>query len=444
MTSSKLVVRLLGFVFLFIYFTPLQLNAQRADQTQQYGSVSIINWPHSAYEQVATDSLLNAAEVVPLINELNVGYSYGIDDDVPTFSYTVTWTPGEFVYLDGEQVAFDALQGDVLIESIVLQAEVVVDGAPATLLTLAHDSLMSQASPGYVAVELGSLDWATFFADTDAPTARSYFEKGFELGDVRIAEIAFVHFEDMGLVSANEPAAGRQPVRRTVYRPNISIWIDFPFYGGRPFPRRIAGADTRATASRGSNVGRGDRSGSSTRRTTDRGSRADNDADEEKGGILSGRKNKSDDDDEEEDEGDLMPAAIAGVAAVAAVAVVGGTVGYFGNSSHTPIGLMTGYVHPSGGVLLQVAVNGAVLERSKTETEYFLGRVVGFVDTFNAPIQPAFGFGLLVSQAENNVDYDPSFPLGLAGNFGSTILMAGYDVLNGGVDFGIAFNFRAK
>ncbi|MFK7847962.1 MAG: hypothetical protein AB8G77_21930 [Rhodothermales bacterium] len=67
-----------------------------------------------------------------------------------------------------------------------------------------------------------------------------------------------------------------------------------------------------------------------------------------------------------------------------------------------------------------------------------------FYDVFNALIQPAVGFGVLVSQQNNEVEYEPSISLGLAGNFGSVVLLSGYDVLAGGLDVGIAYNFRAR
>ena len=105
---------------------------------------------------------------------------------------------------------------------------------------------------------------------------------------------------------------------------------------------------------------------------------------------------------------------------------------------------MTGYVNSKGGVLLQAAVNQAVLEKSKSDTEHLVGRVAGFYDFFNSPIQPVFAVGVLVSQENNDVDYEPSISFGLAGNFGSFVLLGGYDVLNTGLDFGIAYNFRAR
>ncbi|MFK7845341.1 MAG: hypothetical protein AB8G77_08575 [Rhodothermales bacterium] len=433
------------FICLTFLCTSVALGQEKSSQEHV---VQLSDWPLSAYDKAATDSLLRSSEIVPLIDALTISYTYGVVDQEPTFNYKLQWKPGAHVYIDGEEIVFDELSGEVLIESIVLQAEVVVDGSPVTLLTLAHDSLMSSMYPGLVSVDLGSLSWATFFADTNGNTAKSYFLEGFELANLKISEISFVYFEG-DVVAADDPAVKRprQPSRRTIYRPGISIWIDFPFYGRRP-PPRVAGVDTRATQPRGDRVGRGDRRDEGERSSSDRRDRDRAEEDDDNEGniaeeILGGRKKKEDDDDEE-DEGELMSGALAGVIAVAAVAVIGGTVGYYGNVEHAPIGLMTGYVSPKGGGLLQVAVNEALLEKSRTETEHLVARITGFYDVFNAPIQPAVGFGVLVSQQNNEVDYEPSISLGLAGNFGSLVLLSGYDVLAGGLDVGIAYNFRAR
>ncbi len=445
MKSPFLIGVLVGLTFLF----SSQAWGQEKQDLPSNKVLQISNWPLSAYEKAATDSLFQSSEIVPLIDVLSVAYQYDISDDLPAFEYSISWEPGKSVYLDGEEIDFEDLNGEVLIESIILQAEVVVNGSPVTLLTLAHDSLMSSVSPGYVSVELGSLAWNTFFADTDGSTARSYFEQGFELANAKISEISFVYFEDEPAIAEDEPTARRKPrpSRRTIYRPGISIWVDFPFYGRRP-PPRVADRGTRTTSPRGDATSRGDGSSGSTRRNSDRrdtGRSADSDdgEDESEGDILSRRKKKKDDDDEE-DEGELFPAAIAAVAAVAAVAVIGGTVGYYGNTENAPVGLMTGYVHPKGGILLQAAVNQALLERSKTDPEYLVGRIAGFYDFFNSPVQPMVGAGVLASQQSNDVEYEPSISLGLAGNFGTLVLLGGYDVLAGGLDFGVAYNFRAR
>ena len=69
---------------------------------------------------------------------------------------------------------------------------------------------------------------------------------------------------------------------------------------------------------------------------------------------------------------------------------------------------------------------------------------MSFVNAFKAPIQPALGLGVHVSQANNEVEYTFSISPGLAGNFGPLVLLGGYDLTSGGVDIGMAYNFRAR
>lgn len=415
--------------------------------TTRGSTVQIINWPASAHDSATLDSLLKASEILPLIDTLTIEYHYEVQDQRPFFTYAIDWKPAGDIYLDGRKTSFEDLNGDLYIESLVIEADVFVDGEQATTMTLRHDSLMSEAHPGLVTVSLNDLAWSDVFENTDANVARSYYLKGFELSNARIAAIAFVFFEEEPALSRNEPTYGkpRRPSRRTIYKPGISIWIDFPMFVRRPPPRvAVVRDDDRTTEPRGDRVGRGsdideDRD-NSDRRDSDRTA----DKDEEEGGladILSGKKKKDDDD---EDEGELLPAAIAGAAAVVAVAFIGGTVGYYGNTSQAPIGLMTGYVQPEGGVLLQVAVNEALIQRSKTREEHLIARIASFYNAFNAPIQPALGLGVHVTQADNEVAYAFSISPGLAGNFGRLVILTGYDVTSGGVDVGMAYNFRAK
>ena len=133
---------------------------------------------------------------------------------------------------------------------------------------------------------------------------------------------------------------------------------------------------------------------------------------------------------------------MAGAAAVGLLAVAGGTVGYYGNAE-MPLGLTSGLVRPKGGVLLQVAVNTAVLG-ADDEPEKLLGKVMGFYGVANLPIQPALGLGVMAEENGDDLDLTPSLSLGAVGNFGRLILFGGYDFAADGVDFGFAFNFRGR
>lgn len=93
--------------------------------------------------------------------------------------------------------------------------------------------------------------------------------------------------------------------------------------------------------------------------------------------------------------------------------------------------------------MVQVAVNTAVLGAAD-EPEKLLGKVMGFYDIANMPLQPALGLGVMAEENGDDLDLTPSLSLGAVGNFGPLILFGGYDLAADGVDFGIAFNFRGR
>jgi len=103
--------------------------------------------------------------------------------------------------------------------------------------------------------------------------------------------------------------------------------------------------------------------------------------------------------------------------------------------------LTSGLVRPKGGVLAQVAINGAVLG-TDNGPEKLVGKLMGFYGITKLPLQPALGLGLVAEENGEDLDLTPSLSLGVVGNFGPIILFGGYDLATDGVDFGFAFNFR--
>ena len=466
---------LLTFVWLISGIGTPTVHAQQSGWVSDNGVLHITQWPDNVLEKGAMDSLRVHSEIFPSIDTLTIGYGYHPAEAQPFLTFAVEWKPGAYYFLDGEQYPWeelDAINADIEIESLRIRADVLVDGESVSKVDFVVDSLMLAPFPALFSQEVATLTWDTVFPGIADSTARKYFTRDLKLSHPEIVGITFAYYGDEPVIADERRTSTRhrKPSRRTVYGPDIGIYIDFPiFVNRRPryIPPRTAEVP-RANEPRGEQVGRGgnsDRDRRSNPRTTDDRSTRDADtddtprtsgdrtrdadragaADDESGKRTSTRSTrKKDDEDDDEDDDELLPAAIVGVAAVAAVAVAGGTVGYYGNSANAPIGLTAGYVQPEGGFLLQAAVNEAVINRSGTQTERLLGRVVGFFDAFEAPIQPALGFGLLVSELDGDYDYDFSMSLGLVGNFDNVILLTGYDVTNGGLDVGLAFNFRAK
>ena len=416
------------------------------------GVLHITDWPETAAHKRSVDSLKVHAAVLPSIDTLSIGYGYRATYAQPFLTFALEWKPGSYAILDGERVKWKEIRGDVHIESLRLTVDVVSDNNVVSGLDFVVDSLMLPTYPGLFSEEITSLTWDTVFPDLPDSTAKTLFKTGFTLANPTVTHISFAYFDEEGnLARRNDPQiVPRRPSRRTVYGPNINIGVRIPVIIYRPPPRPRSDDGPRTVEPRGERIGRGDTTDDDRRRTStdDRRQTDRTNAESEEGegdDILgSTRTKKKKNDEEEEDEDDLLPAAIAGVAAVAVVAVAGGTVGYFGNTAYAPIGLMAGYVRPEGGALLQVGVNSAVIERSETDTEHFLGKVTGFYDLFNSPIQPSIGLGVLASEDNGTFDYEFSASLGLVGNWGPMILQVGYDVVLGGVDIGFAVNLKAK
>lgn len=432
----------------------LPATGQSQSWVTSNGVLHITDWPETAINQHSVDSLKVHAAVLPSIDTLSIGYGYRITEAQPYLTFALEWKPGSYAVLDGERISWENLPGEVQIESIRLTVDVTRAEKTVSTLDFVVDSLMLPAYPGLFSEEISSLTWDTVFPDLEDSTAKALFKQGFTLSNPQIAHVSFAYFdEDGNLAQRNDPQImPRRPSRRTVYGPNIDIGVRIPVIIHRSPPRPRNDDGPRTVEPRGERVGRGDttddsrRTSSDDRRRTDRTNpSAEEDTESEEGDILGNTRNKKKkDDDDEEDEDELLPAAIAGVAAVAIVAVAGGTVGYYGNSKYAPIGLTAGYVQPDGGVLLHVGVNSAVIERSETDTEYFLGKVTSFYNLFNSPVQPSISLGVIAAEDNGDFEYDFSASAGLVGNFNQFVLMGGYDFLSGGVDFGFAVNFKAK
>lgn len=441
------------FFLLGLLCVTLPVYGQSQSWTTSNGVINVSNWPETAENQRSIDSLRVHAAVLPSIDTLSIGYGYRVTPGQPYLTFALEWKPGPYAILEGEKTKWDDLKGDVVIESILLNVDVHSEGEPVSSLDFAVDSLMLASYPDLFSEEVTTLTWDTVFPDLPDSTARTLLKKGFSLENPKISRISFVYYDEEGKVAqrSSPQIMPRRPSKRTVYRPGVTIDVRVPIIiSRRPTPRPRQAEEPRTVEPRGERVGRGDttdddrRTTSDDRRQTERTSDANEDDAGEDGDILnpSGKKKKKEDDEEDED--DLLPAAIAGVAAVALVAVAGGTVGYYGNTKYAPIGLMAGYVKPEGGALLQAGVNSAVIERSEAEQEHFVGKITGFYNIFDSPIQPSIGVGVVVSEDNGNYEYDILGSLGLVGNFGSMIVIGGYDFISGGADIGIAVNLKSK
>lgn len=454
------------FLLLLSGLWPVAALAQEAASSERYGVVRLYGWPASTASTTSTSSAADGnigSDTVPKtepktepvevgevgevvdnrIDSLSLGYGYRIASDRPYMTFALEWA---------------APDTSARIGAVTLAANIASRAVIAGKIIIPLTSLDLGTYPDLYRFELIDLPWTDVFEGASEEETRGLFTNGFELTDLSIEHIQFV-----GEPAVEEEVADRgsrterrRTGHRSIYRPTVDVFIDIPLWR-RPLPRQMVNNRGRNEAPRSNGAGRGanerngDRNAGRDTDATD-GSRSDardkavtEDADEAAGATRSGKKRtKKDDDDEEEDDKELLPAALVGVAAVAAIAVAGGTVGYFGNTRHAPIGLSAGMVLEEGGVMLQIGVNQAVLEKSSAEPERFLGRVISFYDFFDAPVKPALGLGAMVTEIGGDYKYELSVSPGLVGVLGPVILVGGYDVVSGGVDLGLAVNFKHR
>ncbi len=419
-----------------------------------YQYVYLLDWPPALYERAPDADTRYPYDLLPLLDRLSLGYAYGVEDGLPALDFLLSWKPGAYGVLDNRVVPFDELPEDVRIVAVDLRAEVYVEDEPVADLRIALDSLLLGAAPDeYAFARLGT-PWEAVFVNTTTDDARAYFDAGFSLRNLAVDRIAFASFEQEAPDDEREPGVVYPPYppRVGVYPPDVIIWVDWIFrpgaaksgaVGPRRTPREGVGrdvpSDPERPRTRGGQEGEPDEGGEDRTPRTRTGERDEAAADRDKAERPRPGKSgkKTDDDDDEE----LLPAALAGVAALGVVAFVGGTVGYYGNAE-APLGLTSGFVRPRGGALLQVAVNEAVIGAGGREK--LLGKVTGFYDVFKAPVQPSMSLGVLAEEHGDDVELTPSLAFGAVGNFGRILLFGGYDLTAGGVDFGVAFNFRSR
>jgi len=461
----------------------LLLGSSAPSRAQSYeagsGVTQLTNWPDSEARRVLR------YDILPFIDTLTVRYEYGVEDGAPYMDFFIEWQPGTHAIYRGALLDFDEIPGDVKMAALDLRFGVFVDGQRSATLSLVVDSMVVGPSPDFVRVTLPDLTWENVFADATVEDATSIFQRGLELGDLEIAGAGFAVFDEAEEAVTEERRGSRTsyPRRVSIYRaPHfVDVFVDVSWLiGGHnryrwpnlDDPRGSMGrgdagrtTDSRRRGSRDSGerkaVDRDARDGTDTRdagrtRSSERDNRdSDGKADEDRsserdnsragaredGGFRLPGKSKGDDDDEDDDD-KLVPYAIAAGAAAGVLAIAGGTIGYYGSPGETPIGLTSGFVGRDGGLLLQVAVNEALLMDEPRPKE-LKAKLLSFGNFFRSSIQPALGAGVLTTLEDGEIDYEPSISVGAVGTYKMLLFYGGFDVVQLGPEFGIALNFRS-
>jgi hypothetical protein len=419
-------------------------GAQQPDTTgptargQGDGQVALTDWPASL-SGLLDEMGRRAPYLLPKIDSLALDYRYAADDSTSQWSFVLGWQPGSRVLYEGEVLPGRRAPTGIRMANVELRADVVSDGKYVGDLIVAVDSMALAPIPSIYSFEV-TVGHERLLLDASGAAARRALLEGARLENLVVERMGFVSDAASTSERRRPPDARerRSEPRRgpSVYTPSTRIFI-----GWRVAPRPYYVDDrdgTRTVRPRRETMGRGATGQEGApRRTAGRGDT------EKSGGEARGRgtRSSSDDDDEEDDEDDdtsLRLPALGAAAAVGLVAYAGGTVGLYGRGD-TPFGLAAGYTRPGGGIHLQAAVNGAVIEGD--DDQKLTVKALGFYDVFSSPIQPAAGLGVQIDPARDR-DVAPSVSLGLAGNVGRIVLFGGVDLVQETPEIGLTYNFR--
>lgn len=419
------------------------VSAQQPDTTgpavrgEEGGRVALTDWPASL-SGLLEEMGRKAPYLLPKIDSLALDYRYAADDSTSQWSFVLGWRPGSRVLYEGDVLPARRAPPGIRMANVELRAEVQADGEYVGDMVVAVDSMALAPIPSIYSFEV-TVGHERLLLDASGAAARTALLEGATLENLVVERMGFVSDAASTSERRRPPDARerRSEPRRgpSVYTPSTRIFI-----GWRVAPRPYYVDDrdgTRTVRPRRETVGRGG-SGQeeAPRRTAGRGDAEGSEENARGRGTRSGAD--EDDEEDEDDDTSLRLPALGAAAAVGLVAYAGGTVGLYGRGD-TPLGLAAGYTRSSGGIHLQAAVNGAVIEGG--DGQKLTVKALGFYDVISSPIQPAAGLGVQIDPARDR-EVAPSVSVGLAGNFGRIVLFGGVDLVQETPEIGLTYNFR--
>jgi len=407
---------------------------------QGQGVATLTDWPASLPEllqEMGTD----APYLLPRLDSLALEYRYAADDSTSQWSFVLGWMPDQRVLYQGEVLSRKRGPSNVRMANVELRADVKVNGESVGEMIVAVDSMALRPLPSIYSFEV-SVGHDRVFLDTPAEEARRVLSQGVTLDNLVVERMGFTSAAPSTSRRRRSPDAGeRRPTPRSspsVYEPRTSIHIGWRV-APRPYYVDVDESDGQRTVRpRGEAVGRATEA-DDARARRGRRDKSDEDEDDSTEKRSRGADSKTDtDEDEEDDEPSLQGPALGAAAAIGLVAYAGGTLGLYGGGD-TPIGLAAGYTQPDGGVQLQAAVNGAVIDDDPGQKLTL--KALGFYDVFSSRVQPAVGLGLQIDPRREG-DVVPAASVGVAGNFGRFVLVGGVDVAQATPEISVTYNFR--
>lgn len=425
-------------------------------RAQSSGEVVRANWPDVLFETergamhrpgVAIAENFSDVAILPFIDSLALAYDAAPDS--PSISFQLRWVSGQGGILDGALV--DTMPDSVWMAAIDLHADVLVNGGKQGDLLLSLDSLWLPSGDFVYEFSTAVSDWGDVFEGVSAEEARNAFEAGFELGALDVLSVAF---EAPAAEEVREEVlvTRRPPRRRTIYTPDVGIWIGWDMGGsrrGRGTPVRSGNRGPRTEIGRASGDEetrrvRGGRDGQSGDTQTRSGSGEESVGSDSSGEARSGRKGtgllpKGNDDDD--DDRELLGPALGAAAAIGALAYFGGTVGYYGYPQDAPIGLSAGRITDRGGAMIHAAVSSDVLTGGGDER-----LIVGISGVFKpvlAGLHPVAGLDVWLSELGDTIEATPIVTAGvLLRTGGGLAFEGGVDLSGFRPRIGLSFSFR--
>ncbi|WP_169577933.1 hypothetical protein [Salisaeta longa] len=379
-------------------------------QPAREGRVVLNDWPAPA--AVPSDP---AVQRLPEVAALALDYRYRVQPEASAAQWTFTWSwqPGDSLWVNGRPgpAARSVLQGFRMTQ-VEVKYDVLVEGQQVAEMIVAVDSFRLAPHPARYRFTV-DVSASRVFLDTEGAAALSYLKAGVTLARPTVLRVGFV---EAGRTAArrsgrSDRASRQQPVP-TIFTPRIGIFIGWRV---GPDPYYVDRDDAAGRAAPRTTMGRGA-------------------ADEEP------RASGDDDAGDDEDDVSLGPAATVAFAAVGLTALVGGTVGYYG-TGEAPLGLMAGYVQPSGGFLLQTSINARVL--TGEDRQHLTAQMLGFGNVFRSVVQPAVGLGVHVETQDDTYSTRAAVPVGLVVNASRVVVFGGVDLVGATPMVGLAVNLRS-
>ena len=363
------------------------------------------NWPLSAHESPVPDRHWRGLDVLPFIDRLSLTLAVSDGGDAPDVAARLTWRMGGEGIKRGRRVPARVLPPGIHMVAFVLRADVMQGGARVAGLTLAVDSTRLPA--GEVLLVEPAATWDVLFDEASADAARRIVAAGFTLENLRLVRAAFGVFD----ARTSNGARRERVVNQSVYDAYPDVWIEVAW-------------DLAWLFRDGGNGGRYGRY--AARGATGRG--------EGKGG------DRADEDEDDDESGELLPAALGLGAAVVAGAVISGS-GGLSFQGNEPIGLMSGFVRPRGGVVLQASANAQALGMEKGD-ESLTAQVFAFYGRARQPFQPAVGVGVRYHEQAGETEIKPAITAGTMWRLGRFSLLTGYEFVGQRPAIGLMYSWK--